>query len=128
MGITNFSRLIVVTVGVGCFALTPPRALAHCDGLDGPVVKAAQRALETRNPALVLIWVQEQDEPEIREAFEQTLAVRELGLQHAQRCERRPHHGGDDHYGHQGGRANSVGRGLGHARSAGNPGALSRFG
>ena len=81
MGIANFSRLIAVTVGVGFFALTPARALAHCDGLDGPVVKAAQRALETRNPALVLIWVQEQDEPEIRKAFEQTLAVRALSSQ-----------------------------------------------
>ena len=81
MGITNFSRLIAVAVGVGFFALTPARALAHCDGLDGPVVKAAQRALETRNPALVLIWVQEKDEPEIRKAFEQTLAVRALSPQ-----------------------------------------------
>lgn len=81
MGITNFSRLIAVAVGVGYFALTPARALAHCDGLDGPVVKAAQRALETRNAALVLIWVQEQDEPEIRDAFEQTLAVRGLSSQ-----------------------------------------------
>jgi hypothetical protein len=59
----------------------PARALAHCDGLDGPVVKAAQRALDTRNPARVLIWVQEKDEPEIRKAFEQTLAVRELSPQ-----------------------------------------------
>ena len=49
--------------------LTPARALAHCDGLDGPVVKAAQRALETRNPALVLIWVQEKDEREIQTAL-----------------------------------------------------------
>ena len=81
MGITNFSRLIAVAIGVALFALTPARALAHCDGLDGPVVKAAQRALETRNPALVLIWVQEQDEPEIRKAFEQTLAVRVLSSQ-----------------------------------------------
>ena len=81
MGITNFSRLMAVAVGVGLFALTPARALAHCDGLDGPVVKAAQRALETRNPALVLIWVQEQDEPEIRKTFEQTLAVRVLSPQ-----------------------------------------------
>ena len=81
MGITNFSRLIAVAVGVGFFALTPARALAHCDGLDGPVVKAAQRALETRNPAFVLIWVQERDEPEIRKAFEQTLAVRALSSQ-----------------------------------------------
>jgi uncharacterized protein DUF6448 len=62
--------------------ITAPRpALAHCDGLDGPVVKAAQRALDTRNPALVLIWVQAKDEPEIRTAFEQTVAVRALSPQ-----------------------------------------------
>ena len=35
-----------VAVGLELFALMPARALAHCDGLDGPVVKAAQRALE----------------------------------------------------------------------------------
>jgi len=81
MGISNISRLIAVAAGVGFFALLPARALAHCDGLDGPVVKAAQRALATRNPALVLIWVQGKDEPEIRKAFEQTLAVRELSPQ-----------------------------------------------
>ena len=47
----NISRVIAAAVGLGFFALMPARALAHCDGLDGPVVKAAQRALETRNPA-----------------------------------------------------------------------------
>ena len=69
----------VVTIAL--LGLTPARALAHCDGLDGPVVKAAQRALETRNSALVLIWVQDKDEREIQTAFEQTLAVRELSPQ-----------------------------------------------
>ena len=78
---TNLSRIIAVAIGLAFFALMPARALAHCDGLDGPVVKAAQRALDTRDPALVLIWVQEKDEPEIRKAFEQTLAVRELSPQ-----------------------------------------------
>lgn len=81
MGITNISRLIVVAAAFEFLALTPARALAHCDRLDGPVVKAAQRALEIRNPALVLIWVQEKDELEIRKAFEQTLAVRALSPQ-----------------------------------------------
>lgn len=81
VGITNISRLLAVGVALGFFALTPARALAHCDGVDGPVVKAAQRALDTGNPALVLIWVQEKDEPEIRKSFEQTLAVRALGPQ-----------------------------------------------
>ena len=51
-------------------------ALAHCDSLDGPVVKAAKNALQTGNVNLVLIWVQQNDEPEIRAAFQQTLLVR----------------------------------------------------
>jgi len=57
------------------------QAFAHCDGMDGPVVKAAQKALETGNINLVLIWVQKKDEGEIREAFQKTLAVRKLGPQ-----------------------------------------------
>jgi hypothetical protein len=68
-------------VAFAFIGLTPARAVAHCDGLDGPVVKAAQRALDTRNPAPVLIWVQDKDEREIRTAFEHTLAVRELSPQ-----------------------------------------------
>ena len=81
MSICNIARMLMMAAGLGFFALLPARALAHCDGLDGPVVKAAQRALDTRNPALVLVWVQEKDEPEIRKAFEQTLAVRGLSAQ-----------------------------------------------
>jgi hypothetical protein len=68
-------------VAIAMVGLTALRADAHCDGLDGPVVRAAQRALATRNPALVLIWVAEKDEREIQTAFEQTLAVRELSPQ-----------------------------------------------
>lgn len=61
-------------------AILLPRGLeAHCDGIDGPVVGAAQKALETANVNLVLIWVQKQDEPAMRKAFEKTLAVRKLG-------------------------------------------------
>lgn len=52
---------------------------AHCDGIDGPVVKAAQKALTTGNVNLVLIWVQKEDEDTIRKAFQNTLAVRKLG-------------------------------------------------
>ena len=78
---TNVSRVMWTAVALALIGLTPARALAHCDGLDGPVVKAAQRALETRNPAFALIWVQEKDAREIQSAFEQTLAVRELSPQ-----------------------------------------------
>jgi hypothetical protein len=52
--------------------------LAHCDGLDGPVVKAARQALEKGNVDLVLVWVQKSGEPEIVAAFHKTLAVRKL--------------------------------------------------
>jgi len=54
------------------------RAYAHCDGMDGPVVKAAQQALATGNVNLILIWVPATDEAEIRKAFTKTLAVRKL--------------------------------------------------
>lgn len=54
---------------------------AHCDGLDGPVVKAAQEALESGNVNLILIWVQKNDEGEIRNIFNKTLTVRKLSPQ-----------------------------------------------
>jgi hypothetical protein len=52
---------------------------AHCDGMDGPVVKAAQKALETNNVNLVLIWIPKESEAEITKAFAKTVAVRKLG-------------------------------------------------
>jgi len=51
---------------------------AHCDGMDGPVVKAAQRALATADVNPVLIWVQSKDDGEVRQAFAKTMAVRKL--------------------------------------------------
>lgn len=64
-------------VAVPLFTARP--AYAHCDTMDGPVVKAAQRALETKQLRPLLIWVPEQDEAEITHAFEHTLQVRALG-------------------------------------------------
>jgi hypothetical protein len=65
---------ILCTTGL----LTPDKLSAHCDGMDGPVVKTAQKALETGDVNLVLIWVQKQDEADIKEAFQKTRAVRTL--------------------------------------------------
>lgn len=61
--------------------LVPAMASAHCDALDGPVVKAARQALDSGDPGLVLVWVQEKDTPEIRAAFARAIAVRGLGAQ-----------------------------------------------
>ncbi|MCC6393482.1 MAG: hypothetical protein IT167_22975 [Bryobacterales bacterium] len=57
------------------------RAAAHCDGMDGPVVKAARGALEAGDVRIVLAWVQKDDEAAVREAFTQTQAVRRLNSQ-----------------------------------------------
>lgn len=62
-------------------ALAGSRAYAHCDTLDGPVVKAAQAALTQHNVNLVLIWVKSDYEATIREAFAKTEAVRKLDSQ-----------------------------------------------
>ena len=59
--------------------LLPSPATAHSDGLDGPVVTLARKALETGNVNLVLPWVPKDGEPEIRRAFDHTLSVRKLG-------------------------------------------------
>ena len=56
-------------------------ALGHCDGMDGPVVTLARKALETGNVNLVLPWVQAEDEGEIRTAFDHATSVRKLGAQ-----------------------------------------------
>ena len=61
--------------------LLPDSVFAHCDGLDGPVVKAAQEALETANINRVLIWVSKEAEEEIKNAFTKTLTVRKLNPQ-----------------------------------------------
>lgn len=73
--------LIAVTFAAASLSVAPSTAVAHCDGLDGPVVTAARKALETGNVNLVLIWVQKADEPEIIAAFQKTLAVRKLNPQ-----------------------------------------------
>ncbi len=75
----TFAKLaIVAAVLAGVIGFATPSARAHCDGLDGPVVKAAQKALATGSVDPVLIWVQKQDEAQIKTAFQKTLAVRKL--------------------------------------------------
>jgi hypothetical protein len=56
-------------------------AVGHCDGIDGPVVTLARKALDAGNVNLVLPWVRKEDEGEIRHAFDHALAVRSLGPQ-----------------------------------------------
>ncbi len=69
----------ILAAAIACTVLLPGRAQAHCDGMDGPVVRAARAALDRGDASLALVWVQPKDEPEIRDVFARTLAVRKLG-------------------------------------------------
>lgn len=71
------STLIGGLVLVAAAWTTP--ALAHCDTLDGPVVSAARTALDTGNVDLVLVWVQKEDEGDVRSAFQRARSVRRAG-------------------------------------------------
>lgn len=51
----------------------------HCDSLDGPVVAAARQALEAADVDLVLPFVPENGEDEVRQVFAAALPVRMLG-------------------------------------------------
>ena len=72
-------RLAAITsISLGLLTV-PGMALAHCDTLDGPVVAAARKALDTNNINLVLPWVQKKDEADIKSHFQKTVTVRKAG-------------------------------------------------
>jgi len=56
-------------------------AQAHCDSVDGPVAKAAQKALDAGNVNLALPFAPAKAEPELKAAFAQSLKVRTLSPQ-----------------------------------------------
>lgn len=60
-------------------AIAPAASWAHCDSLDGPVVAQGRDALVSADIAPTLKWVRAQDEAELSDAFQHTLAVRKLG-------------------------------------------------
>ncbi len=69
--------VLVLTV-LGATVLGTGIARAHCDTMNGPVVTAAKKALQSGDVNLVLVWVRAEEEAEIRAAFRKTLAVRTL--------------------------------------------------
>ena len=75
----NIQRWPLALMGLlSMLVLSAVTTFGHCDTMDGPVVRAAQAALKSGNVNLVLIWVKEKDEAELREAFRKTLKVRRL--------------------------------------------------
>lgn len=59
--------------------LSPRDIYAHCDGIKGPVVSSAEKALETGNVNYALIWVSKDNEDAVKNLFIKALEVRKLG-------------------------------------------------
>lgn len=74
----TFTKLSGIAAVSAALLLASGSAFAHCDGVDGPVAKAAHQALDAGNVNQVLIWVQKNDEAQIKHAFEHALDVRKL--------------------------------------------------
>jgi Family of unknown function (DUF6448) len=80
MATTNFitSFVTYVTVVVTILLMNTGLVFAHCDTMDGPIIKTAQKALETGDVNLVLAWIQKRDEAELKQAFKKAREVRKL--------------------------------------------------
>lgn len=74
---TTAKAAALATISAALLLAAGP-ASAHCDGEDGPVIKAAQQALDSGNVNRVLIWVQQTDEAQIKDAFRKAIEVRQL--------------------------------------------------
>ncbi len=66
----------VITLFALSLWVTPKEVSAHCDTLDGPVVNAGRKALNTKNANYALVWVLPESENEIRKALKKALEKR----------------------------------------------------
>ncbi len=71
-------RMFFATFALGLWMIATP-ANAHCDGIDGPVATAAQRAIETGNVNLALPYAPAAAEAEIVAKFQEARRVRARG-------------------------------------------------
>lgn len=71
-----FGMLLLLPIAL---ALTPKKANAHCDTMDGPAVKDGRLALETGNINYVYKWILGEYEAEIKDIFDLSRKVRMLG-------------------------------------------------
>jgi hypothetical protein len=70
------SKLAAMLFLASFFFVFTNTASAHCDSYDGPVIKDAEKALETNNVNLVLKWVTTEQEKEITPLFQKTYELR----------------------------------------------------
>lgn len=74
---TKLKKLLTKSAIAVAMITSSQAAFAHCDTLNGPVIKSAQIALEKGDVTPILKWTLPADEKSIVQAFEKTLQVRE---------------------------------------------------
>jgi len=62
-----------------CFSSFTIIAYGHCDTMSGPVAVAAGKALKTGNFEAIQIWVGQEQQKELKQRFDECLAVRQMG-------------------------------------------------
>ena len=72
MKTAKYAALVVLLISLSLAS----RALAHCDSMDGPVIKDAQRALQNNDLTPVLKWVSAKDERTVRQVFDLVASTR----------------------------------------------------
>lgn len=79
------SKKSIIAKSIGTIALAatiiimmPLTASAHCDTMDGPVIKDAKMALEENNIKYISKWVFAEDEAELTDIFNETMKVRNV--------------------------------------------------
>ena len=75
---TGLKPALILLFTLSFLILPANVTFAHCDTMDGPVIKDARKAMETNNVNYALKWVQPGDEAELKEAFILTMKVRNL--------------------------------------------------
>lgn len=75
----NLRQKLWILASVSLWLVITPQVRAHCDSMDGPVIKDAQAALATKDVSKVLKWVLPKHEQEIKELFQEVMTVRKQG-------------------------------------------------
>jgi len=75
----NLKQRLWILANVSLWLVITPQMRAHCDSMDGPVIKDAQTALATNDVSKVLKWVLPKHEQEIKELFREVMTVRKQG-------------------------------------------------
>ena len=76
MKIARIGSTIIVVV---LLLLNPNVLFAHCDTMDGPVIKESLTALDKGDVTPLLKWVHKENEAEVKDSFAKAVALRKKG-------------------------------------------------